>query len=240
MAIELKSIVSWKKAIDSVSSFISEGNFHFSDNGIFFRAIDQSQVVFVNFEFPKKLFEKYSIEPSLVGVDIVELSRIMNRAMPDDKLIMNVSESELLIDFEGELSRKFSLPLIDINEEEVNIPETNFDSKVEISARILKETLKDASLFGSSVVFRLKNNVFMVESQGSSGTLKTQLKQAKVSSNKNSDVTSKFSLNFLQNIVREADSEKKILLELKNDAPMKISYSLGTSDINFRLAHMIL
>ena len=241
MAIEIKSIVPLKKAIDSVASFISEGNFHFSDSGIFFKAIDPSQVVFVNFEFPRKLFEKYSIEPTLVGVDLVELSKIMNRSTPEDKLIMNVTDSELLLNFEGELSRKFSLPLIDINEEEINIPETNFDFKVEINARILKETLKDASLFGSSVVFKLKGTTLLIESQGSTGNLQAALKPAKVSSAKGSaEATSKYSLNFLQNVVREADPEKKILLELKSDAPMKVSYSLGPTEIQFRLAHMIL
>ena len=54
------------------------------------------------------------------------------------------------------------------------------------------------------------------------------------------DTQSKYSLNFLQNIVREADADKKILLELKTDSPMKISYPIGDSEINFYLAHMIL
>ncbi|HLD58762.1 MAG TPA: proliferating cell nuclear antigen (pcna) [archaeon] len=241
MAIELKSMLPWKKAIDAISSFISEGNFHFSDSGIFFKAIDPSQVILVDFSLPKSIFDSYEIEPSLVGVDLVELSKIMNRAMPEDKLSMTLSESELFLSLEGELSRNFSLPLIDINEEEINIPEVKFDARVEINSRILKETLKDAALFGSSVVFKIKNNSLAIESVGNGGTLKTTIKQAKLASVKtNAEVTSKYSLNFLQNIVKEADLDKKILLELKSDAPMKISYAIGPSTIQFRLAHMIL
>ncbi|MBU0636416.1 hypothetical protein KKE06_05305, partial [Candidatus Micrarchaeota archaeon] len=52
--------------------------------------------------------------------------------------------------------------------------------------------------------------------------------------------TAKFSLNFLQNIVREAENEKKVSLELRNDAPMKISYPIGDTTIQFYLAHMLL
>jgi proliferating cell nuclear antigen len=246
MAIELKNTVPWKKAIDSISSFISEGNFHFSDSGIFFKAIDQSQVVFVEFELPKSVFDKYSIEPTLVGVDLVELGRIMNRATPEDRLSMDLTESELFLVFDGETTRHFSLPLIDINEEEINIPETKFDAKIELNSRILKEAIKDAALFGSSAVFKIKNSSFSIESQGSSGTVKATLKPAKVTSIKNTEkpekpeIISKYSLNFLQNIVKEADLDKKIFLEMKTDSPMRISYSLGPSNIQFRLAHMIL
>ncbi|MDD5163041.1 MAG: hypothetical protein PHD95_02420 [Candidatus ainarchaeum sp.] len=246
MAIELKNTVPWKKAIDSISSFISEGNIHFSDSGIFFKAIDPSQVVFVEFDLPKTVFDKYSIEPTLVGVDLVELGKIMGRAMPEDKLSMDLTESELLLSFDGETTRNFSLPLIDINEEEINIPETKFDAKVEINSRILKEAIKDAALFGSSAVFKIKNSCFSIESQGSSGAVKASLKQAKVTSIKNlekpekSEIISKYSLNFLQNIIKEADSDKKLFLEMKTDSPMKISYSIGPSSMQFRLAHMIL
>ncbi|MDD5148636.1 MAG: proliferating cell nuclear antigen (pcna) [Candidatus ainarchaeum sp.] len=250
MAIELKNTAPWKKAIDSISSFISEGNLHFSDSGIFFKAIDPSQVVFVEFELPKAVFEKYSIEPTLVGVDLVELGRIMNRAFPEDKLTMNVTESELLLSFDGETTRNFALPLIDLNEEEINIPETKFDAKIDVNARILKEALKDASLFGSSAVFKIKNSSFTIESQGSSGNVKATVKQAKITSakiaekqekqEKAQEIISKYSLNFLQSIVKEADPDKKILLEMKTDSPMKITYSIGPTNIQFRLAHMIL
>jgi len=63
-------------------------------------------------------------------------------------------------------------------------------------------------------------------------------KVAKVETKK--DVTSKFSLNFLQNIVKEADNDKVVTIELKSDAAMKVSFKIGDSDIVFYLAHMIL
>jgi hypothetical protein len=40
--------------------------------------------------------------------------------------------------------------------------------------------------------------------------------------------------------VKEADNEKRVSLELRTDAPMKISYNIGDTTIQFYLAHMIL
>jgi len=241
MTIELKGIEQLGKAIDAISSFISEGNFRFSDSGISFKAVDPSQIVLVVFSMDKKAFEKYSIEPTFVGVDMVELGKILSRALPNDRLVLDLSDSEMLIKLEGDISRSFSLPLIDVSDEEVTVPKTSFDATVEINARILKEALKDASLFGSSVVLRVKGNELFVEARGSSGTLKSVAKQAKgMSVESKAEVVSKYSLNFLQNIVREADPEKKIKLELKSDAPMRVSYTIGASPIEFHLAHMML
>lgn len=239
--IELKNVSAWQKAVEAIASFISEGNFRFSEKGVFFKAIDPSQIVLVEFFMDKKVFDKYNIEPTFVGIDLVELSKIMARVLPNDKMQMALTDSEMLVKLEGDLNRSFRLPLIDVSEEEISIPKHKFDARIEINGRILKEALKDASLFGSSVVLRVKDNKLYLEARGSQGTLKTEAKGAKnllIESKK--EVVSKYSLNFLSNIVKEADADKKVIIEMKSDAPMKVSYDIGESKIIFHLAHMIL
>ena len=239
--IELKNVVFFQKAINSIAAFINEGNFRFSTSGFSFKAIDPSQIVLVNYSVAKNAFDKYDMEPLFVGVDLTELNKIMQRSLPNDRMQLNIDENEMLVKFEGELSRSFKLPLIDINEEEVNIPTPKFDAKVTINARILKEALKDAGLFGSSVILRAKTNLFTIEARGSQGTLKTVTKETtNTMVSANSEVVSKYSLNFLQNIIKEADNENTVVLELKSDAPMKASFKIGESTIEFYLAHMIL
>jgi len=239
--IELKKVDSWKRAIDAISSFISEGNFRFNDNGISLKAVDPSQIVLVNFIMQKNAFEKFNIEPTFVGIDLIELNKIMARALPNDKMVLAINDSEMKLKLEGEISRNFSLPLIDVSEQEVKMPSPEFNAIVEISARILKEALKDASLFGSSVVLRVKEGEMTIEARGSSGTLRTVAKQSKgISIKSKAEVVSKYSLTFLQNIAKDADQNKKIKLELRDDAPMRVSYKIGPAQIEFYLAHMIL
>ncbi len=54
------------------------------------------------------------------------------------------------------------------------------------------------------------------------------------------DVVSKYSLSYFQNIVKEAAPESTIVLELKSDSPVKVSYMIGKSEIRYYLAHMLL
>lgn len=239
--IELKKVENWSKAIQAISAFISEGNFRFNDNGIAFKAVDPSQIVLVNYAIPKSAFDEFEVEPTFVGIDLVELNKIMQRILPKDKMLMNVDDNELHIKLEGEISRSFKLPLIDVNDEEINIPATKFDAVIEINARILKEVLKDAQLFGSSVVLRVKGSQLVIEARGSHGNMHALIKETKNLTVKSpTEVVSKYSLNFFVNALREADPAKNVRIELKSDAPMKVNYKIGEGDIQFLLAQMIL
>ena len=90
--IELKNIGFFKDALEAISFFIPEGNFRFSDNGIYFKALDPSQVLLVDYFIDKKLFDKYNIEPSFVGIDLAELNKILQRASPKDKLSLDLTD----------------------------------------------------------------------------------------------------------------------------------------------------
>ncbi|HLC92646.1 MAG TPA: proliferating cell nuclear antigen (pcna) [archaeon] len=239
--IELKNAGFLRSSIEAISSFIPEGNFRFNEKGVHFRAIDPSQVVLVDYFIEKSAFDAFDIEPSFVGVNLSEMNKIISRALPDDRLILGLSESEMKISFKGELERQFKLPLLDISEGELKLPETKYEAQVEINARLLKEALKDASLFSSSVVLKTKGDKFFVESRGSAGVLNISSAQAKgVKVKSKEEVVSKYSLTYLQNIVKEANPDSTILLELKTDSPMKASYTIGKSEIRFYLAHMLI
>lgn len=241
--IELQDVSSFKRTIDAIASFISEGNFRFSEKGISLRAVDPSQIVLVDCFIDKNSFTQYELEPTYVGVDVVELARMLARSLQNDKLVMDVNESEITLLLEGDFSRKFHLPLIDVSdgEKELKLPQQNFDCRVEVNAKLLKEALKDAQLFGSSVTIKVKDKLFGIEAKGSQGMLNTISKQTNaINVLGTGNATSKYSLNFLSNVVKEADNDSMILLEFKSDAPMRVTYTIGKTRMQYYLAHMIL
>ncbi len=237
--IVIKNTEFFKKAIETISSFVPEGNMRFSEKGIYFKAVDPSQVVLVDYFIDKKIFDEYDLEPNFVGIDLVELNKIIQRILPKDKLIISLSDAELKIKLDSDLKRSFRLPLIDVSGEEAKTPDIKYDSKISISSVSLKEILRDAKLFGSSVILKIIDEKFFLEARGSQGTMDSEATSvSKIESSKN--IHSKFSLSFFQTIINGADISEKILLELKNDSPMRVSYNIGQSKITFYLAHMLL
>jgi proliferating cell nuclear antigen len=164
----------------------------------------------------------------------------MARTAPNDKMKIDLTESEMLIEIDNEVKRSFKLPLLDLSDEEVKLPEYSFDARIKINARLLKEALKDAALFSSTVVLKVEKNKFLIEAKSSAGTLLAATKSKGISIEAKQDVISKYSLSFLQNIVKGAENESEITLELKSDTALKASYAIGKSRIEFFLAHMIL
>ncbi|MBI2598343.1 MAG: hypothetical protein HYW50_04055 [Candidatus Diapherotrites archaeon] len=163
------------------------------------------------------------------------------RALPREHLKMDVTDSELLLQLVGEFEKSFRLPLIDVSDEELALPKHKYECSVEINARVFKEALKDASIFGSVVVLKTSGDQLIIEARGSNGQLVCVSKDKKlIKVNGSTDVVAKFSLNFLQNVVREASPEGTILLELKTDSPMKVSYNINKNEMRFFLAHMLL
>ncbi|MDO8625124.1 MAG: hypothetical protein Q7R47_03505 [Candidatus Diapherotrites archaeon] len=241
MVMEVRTIGPLQRAVGAIATFVSEGNVRFNAQGIFFRETDPSQIVLADFFIPKSFFSKFSVEPAFVGVELSELNRILSRSQPNDLLRLDLHDSELIIELEGDLSRRFSLPLIDVSRDEPALPAPKFDAVVQVNSRVFKEALKDAALFGNSVVLKVKDGVFSVESRGNQGVLQATASQSGIVSIKQSaEAVGKFNLTYLQNIVKEAENDKRITLELRTDAPAKVSYSIADLPIQFYLAHMIL
>ncbi|MBR9707429.1 MAG: hypothetical protein GOV15_03260, partial [Candidatus Diapherotrites archaeon] len=120
-------------------------------------------------------------------------------------------------------------------------PKQEFAANIEVNAKLLKEAFKDASLFSSSVVLRVDGDRLLIESQGAQGNLKTIVPSThniKVESTE--EVISKYSLNFLSNILREADTGDIVKLSLKSEAPLKVTYPIGDAKISYYLAPMLL
>lgn len=214
----------FKKSLESIVPLIQSTNMRFKSDGIYIRAVDKAQIILLDFYFPKSAFENYVVDPNLVGINILELYSIVSRSFETDKLKLDLKQNYLEINLIGQIDRKFNISYIDISEDEINLPEIKYDCEINISAFILKEILKDVSLIGSTVLFKVKNNKFFIESKGDKGNIDVNLSKVKVKSKK--DLTSKFSLSYLKNITKPIDNDKEIILKLSDEAPLYIEYDV--------------
>ena len=183
--LKLEDVRDWKRSIDAISALISEGNFEFDNDGVVLKAIDPSQVAYVFFNMPKSSFSEFEMPAGKVGLDLVELAKVVARAMPEDKMLLSFEGSDLILTLEGTITRRFKLPLLDISADEIPQPSPDFTADIEVDARILKEAFKDAALFSSSVILRVRGDQLIIEAQGSQGNLRTVVpsnKRIKISS----------------------------------------------------------
>ncbi len=234
-----KNTFLFKKSLEAISSLIQETNVRFKQDGIYIRAVDKTQIILLDFYFPKTAFENYIVEPNLIGLNIHELHNIVSRAFDTDKLKMDLKENSLEINLLGPIDRKFNISYMDISENELTIPEIKYDCEINIKSFILKEILKDITLIGSTVLFKVKDNKFIIEAEGDKGNIEINLSKVKVKSKKNISV--KFSLAYLKNITKPIDNDKEILLKISDDSPLYLEYDIENKvKIKFYLSSMLI
>lgn len=227
------------KSLDTITPLIQETNVRFKDEGIYIKAIDKTQILLVDFFMSKKAFDSYAIEPSLVGLNILELKNMLSRSFGEDKLQLNLKEQGLDVQLLGKIERRFYLSFLDLSEQDINLPEIRYELEFNITAGLLKEILADINLVASTLIFKINGGKLVIEATGEKGNIKTTLPDIKVKSKKN--FSAKFSLSFLKNIVKSMDNDKALLIKLAEDVPIYIEYTLSKDCvIKFYLSSMLI
>jgi proliferating cell nuclear antigen len=219
-----KNVYLFKKSLEQIANLIQETNIRFKDSGIYIKAIDKTQILLVDFYYPSSIFDKYDIDPNLFGINISEFYNMVSRSFDKDKLKLDLKDNYLDINLVGVIDRKFKLSYLDTSNTEIKIPNITYESKVILSAYFLKEILKDVSLISNTVIFKIQDGKFIIESEGDKGKIETIVSKAKVKSKKN--IFSKFSLAYLKNITKSIDNSTNIIFKLSEEAPLYIEYDI--------------
>ena len=231
---------SWRNSIDAIAALIDEGTFQIDESGMRLRAMDPSQIALVDFLLPGKGFEKFEVQkPVTIGIDLIELSKITKRSKPEDKIEISFDGNRLKMVFRGDTVRNFSLSVIEASSTPPREPKIEFTADIKIVPNIIKEALKDAELVSNHVVLNAENGI-TVTADGDTGSVEISLKEDKIlSMDIKTPARAVFSLDHLNNILKEAEAPSVVSLSLKADAPLKVEYSIGDAKLVYYLAPRI-
>jgi len=231
---------SWRNSVDAIAALIDEGTFQIDQSGIKLRAMDPSQIALVDFILPGKGFEKFEVaKPVSIGVDFVELSKITKRCRPEDKIELSFDGGKFRMIFVGETTRNFSLSVIEASVNPPREPKIDFSAEVKITPNIIKEALKDAELVSNHVSLQAEGGLVMT-AEGDTGSVSIILKEDKLLSlSVKTPARAVFSLDHLNNILKEAEVPSVVSLSLKDDAPLKVEYAIGDAKVVYYLAPRI-
>lgn len=237
----------WKNCIGPISKLIEEAAFTFTPKGVGMKAMDPSRVALVDFELSANGFDSYEIEGTrILGMNLEEMSKFFSRAKKSDELIFSFQEGEnrLVLTFKGTSIRKFTLPLIEIEEKELPEPELDFTASAKVLAGMIKDGLKDASLVTDKVRFELLDEHFLMTAESDTGSAEMKLpvgseglQELKV------DETARamYNIGYLDDIINVASSNDIIEIHLGTDLPLQLDFPLagGKGRLRFLLAPRI-
>lgn len=245
MKIVFSNAAEFKKMVDALSVLVDEAEFSLTDAGVSLKATDPSQISMVDFILPKVAFSSYAIEGDLkLGLDLSYLSQVMGRAKPSESMEWALDEAtgKLNVSFMGSSTRSFQVPLLDISSQELPTPKVTFTAKATIKAPLISDALKDATLVSNHVGISLDEKKMVIDAQSSKGSIHHEFPKSDagvVSIDAQEESKSLFPLDFLQDMLKVPNAETDVVIELKTNHPIRLSYAIGPAKIAYFLAPRI-
>jgi len=243
----MKNAKTWKTCVGAMANLVGEIVLKLTPEGIRARAIDPSHVALVDLELPAAALDGYEIgQPTSLGVNLLEMSKIMARAKPTDEMTIELDEQKnrLALTFRGATTRKFDISLIDIREAELPEPKLQFVASAGILAGMIQEGLKDAELVSGTIKLLLDNEGFVMSAEGDKGTTELALgkdNKALTGHDAKQSAKSMYDIGQLGNMVKAAASADIVTVNMGTDLPIQVDCPVadGKGRLRFILAPRI-
>ncbi|KAI3633647.1 hypothetical protein MIR68_008594 [Amoeboaphelidium protococcarum] len=168
----------FKRLLGSIQDLVTDVNWDCSDQGIFLQSMDNAHVALVSLLLSAEAFEVYRCDRNItLGINVVSMNKILKCSTDQDKLTLSASDDADVIGFkfEGKNERvgEYDLKLMDIEQEHLAIPDTDYEANVTMSAAEFQRICRDLATLGESMVISVnKESVrFSVEGELGNGTI---------------------------------------------------------------------
>jgi len=228
-----------KTSFDAISSIVDEVQMQADTEGLKLDALDRSHITFVHLELKSGVFDMYSCdEPLKINVDTEELMKVLKRGKSDYMLELDVDESNLIINFEGEARRTFKIHLIDIEYEPPTPPQLEYPTEFEIPFTLLKNSIQDIDIVSDKISLIVDEDKFIASAEGEFGDATIEyLHGEKIEDN----AKSVFSLEKIKEMLKADKFSEAVVLRLGNDMPLNLSLKMASDEgeLSFLLAPRI-
>lgn len=225
---------------EALKCILVEMSLIFDSEGIRMVAMDNTRTVLVHLRLYAEKFEKFSYKHTspkfIIGVNTDHLYRIVRTATNDDTITFYVEESDpntlgiLLEDGEKKQVTRYKLNLLDRDEPDIQLPETEFSTHITMPSLDFQKICRDMTLLGAKTV-EIKNVssslTFSCKGHFASRTTMMGDSENEFSINKKTTdeiVTGNFSLPHLVLFTKCTNLCNNLEIHMKNDWFLMIRY----------------
>lgn len=219
---------------------------YFTRDGMYLQGMDQSHILLYTTNLSSDWFVAYECENSMrIGINTHIVANVLGFAKENQILAIRCESTdpdvmEIRIASAGQSEKEFSIPLIELEEDLMNITPMEYDAVISFDGRKFCDLFDQLAKFGDEVSIEITPEIFTLSSSGDKGTMKVRMETDELLAfSLVEDVTINASFS-LCNIIKCATTKfGRIEISLSTDMPIKIMYFLGNQEadhITFYLA----
>jgi proliferating cell nuclear antigen len=183
--VHLKTIqaVALKSLVEILRDIINDVNIYFDKSGMRIVALDVARVTLIQVVLHAENFEEYTCPENVVlGVNMSNIFKLLKSISNTDIISLTNTEEDLVIHVSNSSKRSsstFHVKLLDLNEDLLEIPDEDSESKMytSISSIEFQKIVRDMSNIGSEMKIERKGNMLHFGSIGDFATKDTSLEQ---------------------------------------------------------------
>ena len=227
--------------IEALKEILTDANIEIDSSGIKIIAIDTSHTVLVHLKLDASNFEVFHCkEKKQLGINMINFYKFIKIISNNDTLSLYVSKNDynnLGIKIEnGDKNSltKFNLKLLDIVDEQIQIPSLEFESVITMSSSEFQKLCRDMNNIGELIEITSIDNILKFKGDGDIGTAEHLLGQDvknNLTINNNSSnniIQGVYNLKNLVMFTKCTNLCNQIKIFIKNDYPLIIIYNVAS------------
>jgi proliferating cell nuclear antigen len=236
MLLKLEHPKLFSEIISIISDMVLEVRLKVNKDGMSILAIDPANVAMILFKLPASAFAEIEVDnEEVLGISLDSLKAVLRRVKAGSILTITKQETELKLLIQDKINKEFNLALIEIEGEEKEIPSLEFTSKIEMPSLDFAEAIEDCSVVADSCSFISEPDKVIISAKGSLNSFKSEFLSDAIDIQAQ-EANSKYSLEYLQKMIKATKITDKIKINFSSDYPLKLEFSTPFIELSFILA----
>ena len=242
-ALELQTVQAsaFRILIEALKEILTDANFEFDESGMKIVAMDSSHTVLVHLRLNGTNFETFQCNRSklVLGINLINMYKLMKIMGNNDTLSLKVEEEDIsklhivIENTEKNSVTRFKLNLMDLHEENIEIPPPSFESVITMPSLDFQKICRDMHNLAEDMEIKSIGNQLIFSCQGQFATQETAIGSSSnglnfIQSDENTIVQGVYALKHLVLFSKCTNLCNSVELYLKNDFPLIIKYAVAS------------
>ena len=220
----------FKDSIAIISDLVTEAKFKAGPDGLEMVAMDPANVAMVIFKLLSSSFTQYDVKDTEeFCINLNSLKQVLRRTKSNDILSLETEENKLKVEMKSSTVRSFSLPTLELEENEQRVPDLSFPLTINTHSSVLADSIEDVSVVAESVTFLGEKKQILVKAEGDLSKALIEIKpddKTAIVTESDEKHKAKYSLEYLKKMISGGKLSDQVALHFNTDYPMKLEYKV--------------
>jgi len=245
----MKLVISNKKKFKIFSNvfrylpvFMDTVNINITNKGMYMQGMDTSQVCLFELKLLPSWFDIFELDKdSVLGMHCITFYKVI-QCIEDVEQTMTLTYNDgdnlniaIESDEKNKVNKYFELPLIDIDTDMLDIPETEYTIDMEIHSNTIANYITELSIFDEEFTIMCNQDKISMKSKSESGSLIIEMCEDSIllyAIEEDIDgIEQKYSLKYVKDICSFSKITDSVVINLKEETPMRFHQSLDEVDL---------